>query len=141
MGVPRAHEHGRVVYSSVVETSSCAGQSMARLDLGNDVFVANDRRARYEALRAAPATGCGPMWILEAASGLTTQAPINSSIDMLLADSGCGYDIVSREQASTVRRWTQKAVKPRTCQTANWITTADQVARMIVCEFDQEVAP
>ncbi len=39
-----------------------------------------------------------------------------------------------------MRRWSRRVVKPRTFQTANGITTVDQVARMTVGEFHEEVA-
>ena len=54
-----------------VEGRPCASPSMARIDLGNDAFV---RRACEDVgplPRAAPVTGCGSVWILEAASCLS----------------------------------------------------------------------
>ena len=96
----------------VVERTSFALQYLAILELGNDVRVPYVRRARDEVSRVAPATGCGPMWVPEAASCLTTTAPINSSIDRWLVDTGCGYDLGSREQASSVRKLIQTAYVP-----------------------------
>ena len=76
-----------------ISTGSFASPNLARVDQGNDVFVAYDRRACDEpgALpRAAPVTGCGPVWTPEAASCLTSKAPVNRKIDRWLVDTGCG---------------------------------------------------
>ena len=130
--------------AAAVETGTFASPTMARADLGNDVFVAYDRRAREdtESLpRAAPVTLCGPVWILEAASCLTSKAPVNGKIDRWLVDIGCGYDIVSREHTASMKRWVQKAGRPRSFQTANGITTTDKEARVTVNELSEEVAP
>ena len=112
--------------------------------MGNEACVAYDRRA-CEGLedlpRAAPVTGCGPAWIPEAASCLTSKAPVNQKVDRWLVDTGCGYDLVSKEHTAATRRWVRKAVHPRTFQTANGVTTTDKVARMTVDEFGEEVAP
>jgi len=112
--------------------------------MGNEVFVAYDRRAcegPEDLPRAAPVTGCGPVWIPEAASCLTSKAPVKRKVDRWLVDTGCGYDLVSREHTTATRRWVRKAVHPRTFQTANGVTTTDKVARMTVDEFGEEVAP
>ena len=64
-----------------IPIGSFASPNLARIDLGNDVFVAYDRRARDESEelpRAAPVTGCGPVWIPEAASCLTSKGTSES---------------------------------------------------------------
>ena len=105
-----------------VATRSLVSPTTARIDLGNDVFVAYDRRAREDTdplPRTAPVTGCGPAWIPEAASRLTSKAPVNNKIDRWLVDTGCGYDLVFCEHTSSMKRWVRKAVRPRSFQTAN----------------------
>ena len=111
---------------SAIPIGSFASPNLARIDLGNDVFVAYDRRARDESEelpRAAPVTGCGPVWIPEAASCLTSKAPVNQKVDRWLVDTGCGCDLVSKEHTAAIRIWVRKAVHPRTFQTANGVTT------------------
>ena len=63
---------------------------------------------------------------------------MNRKIDRSLVDTGCGYDLVSREHTAASKRWVRKAVNPRTFQTANGITTTDKVVRMTVDEFGEE---
>ena len=81
-----------------VGTGSFVSPKMARIDLGSDVFVAYDSRSREDTdnlPRAAPVTGCGPVWIPEAASCLTSKEPVKKNIDRWLVDTGCGCDLVS----------------------------------------------
>ena len=127
-----------------ISIGSFASPNLARIDMVNEVFVAYDRRAcegQEDLPRAAPVTGCGPVWIPEAASCLTSKAPVNQKVDRWLVDTGCGYDLVSKEHTASIRRWVRKAVHPRTFQTANGVTTTEKVARMTVGEFGEEVAP
>ena len=63
---------------------------------------------------------------------------MNRKIDRWLVDTGCGYDLVSREHTTASKRWVRKAVHLRTFQTANGITTTDKVVRMTVDEFGEE---
>ena len=91
--------------------------------MGNEVFVAYDRRA-CEGLedlpRTAPVTGCGPVWIPEAASCLTSKAPVNRKVDRWLVDTGCGYDLVSREHTAATRRWVRKGCSPADIPNGKW---------------------
>ena len=96
-----------------VATNSYVGRSTAILDLGNDVFVAYDRRAIKNITGPTSKTKYSPMWISEAASCLTTNAPMNKSMYKLLVDTGCGYDLVSKEQADSATRWIRKATTPK----------------------------
>ena len=48
-----------------ISVGSFASPNLGRIDVGNEVFVAFDRRACEEPEdlpRAAPVTGCGPVW-------------------------------------------------------------------------------
>ena len=126
-----------------VETGSFASPTLARIDLGNGVFVAYDRRAREDTdslPRAVPVTGCGPVWILETASCLTSKAPVNSKIYRWLVGTGCSCDLDAHEHTASTKRWVRKAVRPRSFQTANGNITYDKGARMTVNEFGEEVA-
>ena len=58
-----------------------------------------------------------------------------------MVDTGCGYDLVSKKQADGVTRWKRQASTPRTFQTANGVATADQVARMTIGEYKEDVSP
>ena len=127
-----------------VDCGPFASPSRARLDVGNDVFVAYDRRAREDSgplLRVAPVTGRGPVWIPEAASCLTSKGPVHNKIDRWVVDTGCGYDLVSRDHISWMKRWIRKAVKAPIFPEGEGITATEQAARMTVGEFGEEMAP
>ena len=53
--------------------------------------------------RAAPVTGCGQAWIPEAASCLTSKAPVNGNKDRWLVDTGCGYALLCRGHISSMK--------------------------------------
>ena len=71
------------------------------------------------------------------------EAPVNNKVDRWLVDTFCGYDLVSRDQASSMKQWVGQAVKSWSFQTANGNSTTEQVARMTVDEWGGggEVAP
>ena len=85
--------------------------------------------------------GGRPIWVPEAASILTSTAPIHGKVERWLVDTGCGYDLVARSHIESMKKWVRKAVKSKSFQTASGKTTADQVARMTVSEFGEEIAP
>ena len=83
--------------------------------MGSDVFVAYDCRAREDSdllPRVAQVTGCGPVWIPEAASCLTSKALVNDKIGRWLVDTVGGYDLVSCGHISSMKRWIRNVVKP-----------------------------
>ena len=47
-------------------------------------------------------------------SCLNSTALVNKSVDRWLIDTGCGYDLVSRRQAASAKRWIRQASRPRT---------------------------
>ena len=63
------------------------------------------------------------------------EAPVNNKVDRWLVDTFCGYDLVSRDQASSMKQWVGQAVKSWSFQTANGNSTTEQVARMTVDEW------
>ena len=85
--------------------------------------------------------GVVDVWIPEAASCITSTAPVNGKVERWLVDTGCGYDLVARRHVETMKKWVRKAVKTKSFQTANDKTTAGQVPRMTVSEFGEELAP
>ena len=126
------------------EMGSFVGPSRARGSLGNNLVIAYDRRAHGvpgTAAQGAAAGGCGSVWIPEAAPCLTSTAPVNGQVEIWLVDTRCGYDLVSRGHITAMKKWVRKAAKPKSFQTANGLTTADQVARMTIGEFGEEIAP
>ena len=126
------------------EVASLVGPSLARTRSGNDVFIAYDRRATGPPDAASPGAAVGggrPIWVPEAASILTSTAPIHGKVERWLVDTGCGYDLVARSHIESMKKWVRKAVKSKSFQTASGKTTADQVARMTVSEFGEEIAP
>ena len=124
-----------------IATTYVVGRLTARLDSGSDVCIASDRRAFGNKSGSASETKCSPTWIPEAASCLTMHEPVKQSINKWLVDIGCGYALASKKQADNVRRWIRRASTPRTFQSANGVTTADQVARMTSGMFNEEVPP
>ena len=98
----------------VVEQGSLVGPCAAIFDLGSDVCMSYDAISCDDTLHAAPVTGRDPVWIRESASCITSNAFVNSSVDGWLVDTGCGYDLVPRDQTYSVRCWIQSAMNPRT---------------------------
>lgn len=72
--------------------------------MGNDDFIACNRRPKSEKDNSAPEPKCGPVWISECASCLNRTAPVNKGIDRWLVDTGCWYDLVSKRQAASVQK-------------------------------------
>ena len=62
-------------------------------------------------------------------------------VKLWLVDTGCGFDLVSREHARALKRWIKRASKPVQFATANGTTDATEVLELFIDEFNQEIEP
>ncbi|MFM7981719.1 MAG: hypothetical protein ACKPKO_20615, partial [Candidatus Fonsibacter sp.] len=70
-----------------------------RLDLNSGVFVVSYGQTTSDRWTGSDQRDGSSMWIPEAASCLNSAAPVNNNVDSWLIDTGCGYDLISRNQA------------------------------------------
>ena len=102
------------------EVESFVGPSLARVNLGNDVFIVYDRRPSGPPDTASldgELGGGGPLWIPEAASCITSTAPVNRKVARWLVDTGSRCDLAARSYVETKNEWVRKAVKTKSFQT------------------------
>ena len=60
------------------------------------------------------------MWIPEAVSCLTTNDPVNKSINKWPVDTGCGYDMVSKKQADSVNTLDKEGINSTDVSNSEW---------------------
>ncbi|MFM7986507.1 MAG: hypothetical protein ACKPKO_45060, partial [Candidatus Fonsibacter sp.] len=104
----KAHDHSLAAPAITREIGGDG--SVNRLDLGGSVFIAQDGGVQKD-LRTRSTDG--PMWVPEAASCLNSTALVNKSVDRWLIVTGCGYDLNSKRQVASARKWIRQAAKPR----------------------------
>ena len=62
-------------------------------------------------------------------------------VKLWLVDTGCGFDLVSRDHARALKRWIKRASKPVQFATANGTTDAKEVLELFIDEFNHEIEP
>ncbi|MFM7978716.1 MAG: hypothetical protein ACKPKO_05320, partial [Candidatus Fonsibacter sp.] len=108
---------------------SHSDRSMDRLDMGNYECIAYDRRSHGDQAKYSNNDQNVAMWVPEAASCLNTTAPSNKAVDRWLIDTGCGYDLVSRDQVASVNKLIRQAAKPRTFPDCQWYHNGSQSSK------------
>ena len=58
-----------------------------------------------------------------------------------VADTGCGFGVVSRAHAKALKRCMRKAINPIQFATANGSTDAEGVLELFIDEFVQQIEP
>ena len=64
-----------------------------------------------------------------------------ASVNMWLADTGCGHDLIQRAELTKLKRWIRRAARPITFITANGRTQAKDVVDLFVKEFGETISP
>ena len=69
------------------------------------------------------------------------QAAGKASVELWLVDTGCGSDLIDKYEVRNLKRFVTRAAKPITFVTANGRTSANDVARLFVEEFGEQIQP